>query len=199
MKTTTTIRTNGSNPLPRGGISVPNGNNRPTLPAPPTPEPVVPEIIDIEEGQDLILGSDKKSTPRIKGLHVARLAALKLRPSPGGKGHGDRVILRFELEGLTQESGGAYTADYECPATWKPTSELQRIAPMLLGRPLERSEVVGSFNLPTLRGQRCRLYVTEHRSRATDTAQSVSTLTIGEIHSLGTSEDAPENIPTEAN
>ena len=150
---------------------------------------------DIPEGEDFFLGKDKSATSRerLKGFFVARLCGLRLKPCVAGKGRSDRLVLKFELEGVPEQPGTPTTAEYECSATWTPTSDLQRIAPQILNRPLEKSEVTKRFNAATLRGRKCRLYVTERRNRVTGGEPTISTLVINEIQPL----DVPEK-PLEA-
>lgn len=155
-----------------------------------------PQEFDIPEGEDFFLGKEATaiSRRRVTGLFFARLSGLRSKPCTAGKGRVNRLVLRFELEGAALEPGQPNTAEYECPATWTTTSDLQRIAPKLLNRPLEKSEINGRFNAATLRGQKCGLDVTEHRSRAAGAESSVSTLIIKEIKSLDATKKALEAI-----
>lgn len=148
-----------------------------------------PQEFDIPEGEDFFLGKDKSATSRerLKGFFVARVSALRSKPCVAGKGRSDRLILKFELEGVPADPGTPTTAEYECSATWTATSDLQRIAPMILNRPLEKEETNKRFNAAMLRNRKCRLYVTERRTRATGGEPSISTLVINEIQPL----DAP--------
>lgn len=172
--------------------------NAPTPPETPSqtnpegtpPRPVEREIIEIPEGEEFFVGSDKDTEPRLTGLFPATVVALKQKPAPGVKGQGARLIFDFRLK-VPNPKGTAVHCQYECSQTWKPNSELQQVTESILGRPLVGTEMTKKFPVTQLRGRSCQVFVTEHRSRPKNGGPSTSRLVIGHIHPDGVTIEEP--------
>ncbi len=159
----------------------------PIPPSTPTPEEPKqePQVVEIPADEPFFIGSFKPSPARITGLYPATVVGLKQKLPTGQRGNGGKLIFDLQLD-VQQDDGTPCTCEYECHGSWKPESQLQATVSTILSRPLTATEVTGKFNINSTRGERCMVYVNEHRRRAKDGTPMTRDLVVAHIQPMTT-------------